>query len=164
MKKNKNLAVKSWNGRKAKLPVQKANNYSAFKKVKEKNRRENFGVREIIQVDGINLLPQAMNFIKGVINFQGRVILVLDLRYKYSSARDRRAGNNCLLVLNQERNDHSITMAIMADSMAAISNIASTEFSLISAFGSGLGIDIAHEKGEVRDTGIILQAIERILA
>lgn len=164
MKKNKNLAVSSWNGRKAKLPVQKADNYLAFKKVKERNRRENFGVREIIQVDGINLLPQAMDFIKGVINFQGRVILVLDLRYKYSSGGDRRAGNNCLLLLNQERNDHSITMAIMADSMAAISNVASAESSLTPAFGSGFGIDNAFEKGGFRGNGIILQAIERILA
>ena len=157
MKKNKNLAVKSWKGRKAK-------NYLAFKKVKEKIGREKFRVGEIIQVDGINLLPQAMDFIKGVINFQGRVILVLDLRSESSTGRNRRAGNNCLLVLNLERNDHSITMAIMADSIAAISNIASSEFSLIPAFGSGLDIDIAYEKGEVRDTGLILQAIERILA
>src|SRR6266576_6045896 len=65
---------------------------------------ETFGVpinlvREIIRVPDISAVPDAPDYVEGVINLRGRIISVIDLRKRFGERKVAPARRNRILVL-----------------------------------------------------------------
>ena len=59
-------------------------------------------VREIIRVPEITRLPNAPEFVAGVINVRGRLIPVMDLHRRFKIAAAGQTGNSRIVVVNVE--------------------------------------------------------------
>ncbi len=69
--------------------------------------RETFGVpialvHEIVRLPGITAVPDAPEYIEGVINLRGRIISVVDLRKRFGEKEIRQSKNNRVLVAEVE--------------------------------------------------------------
>jgi purine-binding chemotaxis protein CheW len=70
--------------------------------------RETFGlpistVREIIRVPEITAVPDAPDYVEGVINLRGRIIPVVDLRKRFGETRLETDKKNRVVVVELER-------------------------------------------------------------
>ena len=70
--------------------------------------KETFGVRidlvhEIVRVPEITAVPDAPDYVEGVINLRGKIISVIDLRKRFGEKRIERTRKNRILVAEIER-------------------------------------------------------------
>ena len=77
-------------------------------------------IMEILEVPKITRVPQAPNFLVGVINLRGAVLPVIDTRVKFSMSPIEYTINTCILVLSIEVNDETIEVGALVDSVSEV--------------------------------------------
>src|SRR5262249_49806919 len=103
--------------------------------------KEEFGItvlntREIIPMQEIVAVPQAPEYIRGVINLRGSAIAVMDLRRRFGLQRIEDTERNGSIVANVERNGGHLRTGIVVDGVAEVQSIAAAEIEPPPAFGA----------------------------
>ncbi len=91
-------------------------------------------VREIIRMQAVTFVPDAPDFVEGVINLRGRVIPVIDLRRRFGLTVTEETNESRVLVVDSEGEDLGVIVdavtevqRITEDSIEPVSNLVSTE-------------------------------------
>ena len=91
-------------------------------------------VREIIRMQAVTFVPDAPDFVEGVINLRGRVIPVIDLRRRFGLRVTEETNESRVLVVDSEGEDLGVIVdavtevqRIPEDSIEPVSNLVSTE-------------------------------------
>ncbi len=116
-------------------------------------------VREIIGVMDITAVPQAPDYMKGVINLRGKVIPIIDLRLKFSMQEEEHTKETCVIVV--EVNNTQI--GIIVDSVSEVQDINGSEIEESPDLGQGIDTNFIMGLGKVREKIIILLDIEKVL-
>ena len=77
-------------------------------------------IMEILEVPKITRVPQAPNFLVGVINLRGAVLPVIDTRIKFGMTPIEYTINTCILVLSVLSNDELIQVGALVDSVSEV--------------------------------------------
>ena len=90
--------------------------------------RETFGlpislVREIVRVPEITSVPNAPDYIEGVINLRGRIIPIVDLRKRFGQKTSERDKKNRIVVVELE----SRAIGLMVNSASEVLRIPPSE-------------------------------------
>ena len=116
-------------------------------------------VREIIGLMEITSVPNAPQFIRGVINLRGKVIPVIDLRRKFLLERADYGARTCIIVVDVR----GIQMGIVVDSVSEVVQIDGEMIEETPDFGTKLDTDFILGMGKVGDRVKILLDIGRVL-
>lgn len=91
-------------------------------------------VREIIRMQAVTYVPDAPDFVEGVINLRGRVIPVIDLRRRFGLTVTEETSDSRVLVVDSEGEDLGVIVdavtevqRIAEDSIEPVSSLVSTE-------------------------------------
>lgn len=91
-------------------------------------------VREIIRMQAVTYVPDAPDFVEGVINLRGRVIPVIDLRRRFGLTVTEETSDSRVLVVDSEGEDLGVIVdavtevqRIPEDSIEPVSSLVSTE-------------------------------------
>lgn len=91
-------------------------------------------VREIIRMQPVTFVPDAPDFVEGVINLRGRVIPVIDLRRRFGLTVTEETNESRVLVVDSQGEDLGVIVdavtevqRITEDSIEPVSNLVSTE-------------------------------------
>jgi purine-binding chemotaxis protein CheW len=74
--------------------------YLAFSLAPESYAVNILGVREIIRLTEITLVPQMPKYIRGVINLRGKIVPVVELRARFGLPRIPATDRTCIIVVN----------------------------------------------------------------
>ena len=113
-------------------------------------------IREIIRMQKITLVPQMPSYVKGVINLRGKVIPVIDMRLKFNVGSDAVTERTCIVVVQIEKRENSITTSVglVVDAVEEVMNITEEEVEetpdLGGQFDGQYILGIAKIKGEVK--------------
>lgn len=77
-------------------------------------------VTEIVGLQKINRLPEAPDFVKGIINLRGKIIPVIDMRLRFKKEETAYTDRTCIIVV--EIND--VTVGLIVDQVEEVANIA----------------------------------------
>jgi purine-binding chemotaxis protein CheW len=93
--------------------------------------RETFGVpislvHEIVRVPDITAVPEAPDFVEGVINLRGKIISVVDLRKRFREKEVARTKKNRILVVEVEGK----MVGLIVDSASEVLKVPETEIEL----------------------------------
>ena len=131
-------------------------------------------VREIIDLMDITTVPQAPDYMKGVINLRGKVIPVIDLKLKFSMQEEEHTQGTCVIVVDVgaycNLPDYVVQagtpqqIGIIVDSVSEVLDIKSGEIEETPGFGQGIDTDFIMDMGKTRVKIIILLDIERVLS
>lgn len=80
-------------------------------------------IKEIIGMMPITPVPQAGDYIKGVINLRGKVIPVVDLRLRFDVEAAEFTDRTCIVVVEIEGKAGTILMGLVVDSVSEVLNI-----------------------------------------
>lgn len=122
------------------------------------------GVKEIIGMMPITSVPRTPEFVKGVINLQGKVISVMDLRLKFSMEAIPYSDRTCIIVVEIESQDSTVLIGIVVDAVSEVLSINEDDIEEILTFGTKLDTDyilgLAKMEGRVK----ILLDIDRVMS
>ena len=121
-------------------------------------------VKEIMGMMPVTTVPQAPDFVKGVINLRGKVIPVIDLRRRFGMPAVDTTERTCIIVVDMRAEARQLQMGIVVDSVSEVLNISESDIENTPSFGANLDtafiLGMAKMEGGVK----ILLDIDRALS
>src|SRR5271154_2589486 len=127
--------------------------------------RETYGVpitslHEIVRVPEITAVPDAPDYLEGVINLRGKIVSVMDLRKRFGQKQATLKKRNRILVV-----EHSGRLAgLFVDSVAEVLKIPGEAVEAPPAAFQEGGLNCVTGLGKVRGRLIVLLDMSRLLA
>ncbi|MBA3002342.1 MAG: purine-binding chemotaxis protein CheW [Desulfurivibrio sp.] len=92
-------------------------------------------IKEIIGMMPITALPQAPDYLKGVINLRGKVIPIVDLRIKFAMPAQAETERTCIIVVEVARHGTHCLTGLVVDAVSEVLNIKSEQIEEHSSLG-----------------------------
>jgi purine-binding chemotaxis protein CheW len=127
--------------------------------------RETYGVpitslHEIVRVPEITAVPDAPDYLEGVINLRGKIVSVMDLRKRFGLPHSGIARRNRILVV-----EHAGKLAgLIVDSASEVVKIPSQDVEAPPAVFQEGGLNCVNGFGKVAGRLIVLLDMNRLLA
>jgi len=126
---------------------------------------EEFGVdilyvQEINRMSHITTVPNAPDFVKGVINLRGRVIPVVDLRLKFGMPPKEQDKNTRIIVIEVKGR----TVGFLVDSVNEVLRISKDVTEPPPELAMGINSEYIKAVGKLEDRLLILIDLEKILS
>jgi len=116
-------------------------------------------VEEIIRVISITKIPNAPDFIEGVINLRGKVIPVIDLRTRLNKIRKAHDNNTRVIVVEVSGK----TVGFLVDSVKEVLRIPKNITEPPPSLVSGVNSEYITAIGKLEDRLLILLDLEKVL-
>lgn len=126
---------------------------------------ENYGVnigtvREIIRMQSVTHLPEAPDYVEGVINLRGRVIPVVDLRRRFSLAASEHSPDSRIVVVDIAGED----IGVIVDSVTEVLRVAESAIEPASALVTTDDSYYMEGIAKIGERLLILLDLDRVLA
>jgi purine-binding chemotaxis protein CheW len=127
--------------------------------------RETYGVpitslHEIVRVPEITAVPDAPDYLEGVINLRGRIVSVLDLRKRFGEKHVALKKQNRILVV-----EHSGRLAgLIVDSASEVLKISTEDVEAPPAVFQEGGLNCVTGLGKVKGRLVVLLDMSKLLA
>lgn len=120
-------------------------------------------VVEIIGMMPIRSIPEAPEFVKGVINLRGRIIPVIDLRLKFDLAASEYEDRTCIIILElPSNNGRPKKIGVTVDAVAEVQNIKAADIEDAPSFGMQADTDFILAMAKTADQVKILLDARRM--
>lgn len=136
-----------------------ANEYLTFALGEEEYGVEILKVQEIRGYDTVTRLPDAPDYIKGVINLRGTIVPVIDMRLKFRLARVEYNALTVMIVLNVA--DRVVGMVV--DSVSDVIQLEAEQIRPVPDIGSAIDRRFITGIGTQGERMLILLEIERLM-
>lgn len=125
---------------------------------------EEFGVdilkvQEIIRMMPITKVPNAPQFVEGVINLRGKVIPVIDMRKRFGMAGCQRDNNTRIMVMDLQGQ----VVGFVVDAVSEVLRIPESTVEAPPAVVAGIGSEYMRGVGKLQDRLLILLDLDRLL-
>ncbi|MDA8308070.1 MAG: chemotaxis protein CheW [Deltaproteobacteria bacterium] len=121
-------------------------------------------VKEIIGMMRITPVPQAPDFIKGVINLRGKVIPVIDLRLRFGMNETGYTERTCIVVVEIDNSGAKLHIGVVVDSVSEVLNIKGSDIEDPPSFGTTLSAECILGMAKTGGGVKILLDIARVLS
>ena len=147
-----------------KAMVDKEGKYLTFTLAEEEYGIGILKIKEIIGMLPITSVPQTPEFVKGVINFRGKVIPVMDLRLRFGMPSIDYSERTCIIVVEIDGQAGTILVGIVVDAVSEVLNIKGDDIEKTPTFGTKLNTDYILGMAKM-DGGVkILLDIDQVLS
>jgi purine-binding chemotaxis protein CheW len=116
-------------------------------------------VQEIRGYDTVTKIPDAPDFIKGVINLRGTIVPVVDLRIKFKLGKADYDAFTVMIILNIEKR----VVGVVVDSVSDVMHLSPDQIRPAPEFGGAMDTRFITGLGTLDDRMLILVDIERLL-
>ena len=140
--------------------TEEENQFVTFNIAKELYGVSVLKVQEIIGMTRITYVPNALNYLKGVINLRGAVVPMIDMRLKFNI--EEKEYDNFTVIIIVEVKDRLIGMII--DSVQDVLSIPVTVIQEVPHFSSKIETDFIESIGQKGDELIIILDVERVIS
>ncbi|GAA5078780.1 chemotaxis protein CheW [Lysobacter panacisoli] len=139
--------------------TESADEYLTFALGEEEYGVEILKVQEIRGYDTVTRLPDAPDYIKGVINLRGTIVPVIDMRLKFRLAKAEYNALTVMIVLNVA--DRVVGMVV--DSVSDVIRLASEQIRPVPEIGATIDRQFITGIGTQGERMLILLEIERLM-
>ena len=116
-------------------------------------------VQEIIKCVPITKVPNSPEFVEGVINLRGKVIPILDLRYRFGFAKKERTKDTRIIVVEIKNNTVGFIVDAVSEVLRIPANITEAPPSMV----SGIDSEFIKSVGKLEDRMLILINLNKVL-
>ncbi len=140
--------------------VESADEYLTFALGEEEYGVEILKVQEIRGYDTVTRLPDAPDYIKGVINLRGTIVPVIDMRLKFRLAKAEYNALTVMIVLNVA--DRVVGMVV--DSVSDVIRLEGEQIRAVPEIGATIDRQFLTGIGTLDTRMLILLDIERLMS
>ena len=138
--------------------------YLTFKLGDEVFALEVSQVREVLDITTITKVPNAPDFMRGVINVRGNVVPVVDLRSKFGLDQADRTLDTRIIVMELNIDGDLTTLGALADSVQEVMDLESGQIEDPPKIGSRWKTEFIKGIGKQNDQFIIILDIDQIFS
>lgn len=144
--------------------IAQAGKYLSFVLGREEYGLEILKVQEINGMMDITRVPHTKHYVRGVINLRGRVIPIISLRDKFKMPPVEDTEKTCIIVVQVQFKEDTLTMGIIVDEVSEVLNISENSIEPPPSFGGGMEeTDFITGMGKLEDKVVILLDIDMVL-
>lgn len=119
-------------------------------------------VLTILEMKPITKVPNAPDYLRGVINLRGNVLPVIDMRIKFGMGATQFTANTCIIVLNITFEDEDIHVGILVDAVDEVLEIKDSEIDESPTIGTKYKTEFIHGMYKLDQGFIMLLNIDLI--
>ncbi len=119
-------------------------------------------IREIIGITNITAVPQAPDYVRGVMNLRGKIIPVADLRRRLGFPSTQDTERTCIIVADVE--GARIQVGLVVDAVSEVAQIAPSDVEAPPSIGEDSRDKYIQGLAKLKDKVVILLDIDRVLA
>ena len=120
-------------------------------------------VREIIGQAQITAVPQTPDYVLGVMNLRGQIILVVDLKRKFGIGQKEHNEQSCIVVVELDGEHKKRHIGIVVDSVDEVLDIHDEAIEDVPEFGSAVNTEFIIGIGKIGASVKILLDIDKVL-
>lgn len=98
-------------------------------------------VEEIRGLDTWTRIPNAPDFVRGVVNIRGSIVPVIDLRERFELDAQSYAADSVIIVLHGETESGNRIIGVVADSVSDVYDAQKTQVGATPEFGNGVNTE-----------------------
>jgi purine-binding chemotaxis protein CheW len=147
-----------------KVMVDKEGKYLTFSMADEEYGIGILKIKEIIGMMPITTVPQAPEFVKGVINLRGKVIPVIDLRLRFGMDAIDYTERTCIIVVEIDGAAGTVQIGIVVDAVSEVLNVNAEDIEETPTFGAKLNTDYILGMAKMEGGVKILLDIDQVLS
>jgi purine-binding chemotaxis protein CheW len=121
-------------------------------------------VKEIIEYDTVTALPNAPEWIRGVVNLRGCVVPVADLGVKFDIGERPVTKTSCIVIVEVCVESQNTLMGVIADAVSQVMNIAPEQVQQVPAFGTRVKGSYLRGMAQHGKSFVFLLDIDKILS
>ncbi len=142
--------------------VAESTQYLSFKLGQEIFAVDVATVLEILDVTAITKIPQAPDFMRGVINLRGSVVPVMDMRLKFGMPPTERTVDTCIIVMEVTQEGETMVLGTLADSVQEVLDLEPDQIEAPPCIGIRLQSDFIKGMGRRNERFIIILDMDQI--
>jgi purine-binding chemotaxis protein CheW len=121
-------------------------------------------IKEIIEYDGVTVVPMMPECIRGVINLRGAVVPVMDLSARFGRQATAITKRTCVVIVEVTSGGEQQVVGVMVDAVNAVLDIPAAEIEAAPAFGAKIRTDFIEGMGKVNGKFVILLSVNNVLS
>lgn len=146
------------------LSEKDANSYLSFRIGTELYASSVANVISILEMTKITRVPQAPDYMKGVLNLRGSVLPILDLRVKFGLEDTEYTSDTCILVLEVVFKNEAFRMGAIVDSVQEVLNLGTEDIQPPPNIGSDFQSEFIIGMARNSDEFIMILDINKIFS
>lgn len=119
-------------------------------------------VCEVLDCADITRVPQAPDYMCGVINLRGSVVPVVDMHCKFNLDASARTVNTCIIIIEVELDGEKIVVGAVADSVREVVDLDANQIVAPPRIGTKLNTDFIRGMGKLQDGFVIILDIDQV--
>ena len=116
--------------------------------------------KEIIKMEKITLIPNAPEFVEGVINLRGNIIPIIDLKKRFNLEETEGDKNTGIIIVKIE----DVDMRIIIDAISKVVSISNSDIQPPPPVLSGIGQKYIKGVGKLEDKLLVVLDLEKLFA
>ena len=121
-------------------------------------------VREVLELDTITGVPNALEFMRGVINVRGSVVPVVDLRLKFDMTQIQRTVDTRIVVMEITLEGEITVIGALADAVHNVMDLEPGQIEAAPKIGARWNTEFIKGIGKHDDQFIIILNVDRIFS
>ncbi len=119
-------------------------------------------VLEVLEHQKITRVPKTPSYIKGVINFRGEILPVIDTRLKLNLAEQQINDKTVIIVLDLKVKDKSVILGAMADSVKDVIEIHENEIRDVPDIGNRYNVEFLQGMVKIENIFVMLLNVDKV--
>lgn len=119
-------------------------------------------VLEVLRNKGITPIPRSENFVRGIVQFRGEIVTVIDFSEKLNLHNNTPTSGNVVIIFHITNTVQPFKVGILADSVKAVDEIAQNNIKPVEEMNHYFNPDFLHGVYKRGDDFIIMLDIEKI--
>lgn len=121
-------------------------------------------VLEVLQKQHITKVPNVPSFIKGVINFRGEILPVIEARQKFNMPERQDDEKNVIIVLDLKRDDKQIMLGVIADGVKDVLELSEDEIKDAPEMGNNYNPEFLKGMVKVEKGFLMLLNVDKVFS
>ena len=143
--------------------INRENSYINFKIGKEYFAISVYKVLEIIQFEQITQIPNSSDFIRGVINFRGTIVPVIDMHKRFNIEKPENE-NRMVVVVDMQNKEYNVTMGLLVDQVVNVIEFNYKSIRSVPDLGIRYNPEFLEGFVEMDDHFIMIMNVDRVLS
>jgi len=121
-------------------------------------------VLEVLQMQKITSIPKTPDYIKGVLNFRGEIIPVIDTRIKFSLNRAEDLSKHVIIVLDFERDGKQQKVGAIVDSVMDVFEYQEIDIKDVPELGSRYNLEFIYGMIKKDENFITILDVDKVFS
>lgn len=121
-------------------------------------------ILEVLKDEPITEIPRSEDFIKGIINFRGEIVTVVDFFKKMNMEGENTIDKEIIIVVELSKDDKQVKVGLQADKVRKVFEMSDTDLKPVPEFGKYYNPEFLTGVAKTDDGLVMLLDVEKILS